>query len=136
MKPTNPLPQPTVGDQTCEGCGETIVLVGTEWKRLGREDKTSYCRAGFSLPHPHRPKSPTPIPVGEQAHKSEHWMNPETGYAECVCCCSWALDTERLVKALRSIRDQSTPSTSGFAAEVHEMQKIAKEALEAFHVKN
>lgn len=37
----------------------------------------------------------------QKAHNSSHWLNPETGYAECECCCGAALDYE----AVRKERD-------------------------------
>ena len=37
---------------------------------------------------------------------SEHWRTPETGQVECECCCSWALDTEKLVKEFATLRAQ------------------------------
>ena len=30
------------------------------------------------------------------SHTSQHWMNPETGQAECECCCGWALDFDAM----------------------------------------
>lgn len=103
----------------------------------------------------HRLKPPTPIPVGEhpradcegcgdskcpcnqiEPHKSEHWRNPETGQVECECCCGWALDTERLVRALRAIRDAQTIEAGNYALLSCAMRQIAKEALEASNVKN
>ncbi len=35
-----------------------------------------------------------PAPKQDGVH-NQHWRNPETGQAECECCCGWALDMER-----------------------------------------
>jgi hypothetical protein len=35
--------------------------------------------------------------MSETKH-GQHWNNPETGQAECACCCGWALDYEALQK--------------------------------------
>jgi hypothetical protein len=38
---------------------------------------------------------------------NQHWHNPDTGQAECECCCGWALDYERLRLAFEGyIRDR------------------------------
>ena len=46
-----------------------------------------------------------------------HYQNPETGWAECDCCCGWALDRERdrkdheaEVKVLRDALDEAAQS--------------------------
>jgi hypothetical protein len=40
--------------------------------------------------------------VSEATH-NQHWQNPETGQAECECCCSWALDSERDRKTIAAL---------------------------------
>lgn len=39
---------------------------------------------------------------------NQHWRNPETGQAECECCCSWALDAERDRARIAALEAQLT----------------------------
>ena len=35
---------------------------------------------------------------------NQHYNNPDTGQAECECCCKWALDYEQLKQELADLR--------------------------------
>jgi hypothetical protein len=46
----------------CLGCGELIVLIDGEWKRVGREDKIATCRGSEYIDNRHVPNFPAPQP--------------------------------------------------------------------------
>lgn len=76
------IPEDAATDTMCEGCGELIHLVEGEWKRVGREDKQSYCRGSLTQgPYPHRPVSwdagvedgKLDVPEDKNDWTDEHW---------------------------------------------------------------
>ena len=43
-------------------------------------------------------------PIDRQ-HKSEHWLNPGTGYIECNCCEQWKADYKVAIEEREEARD-------------------------------
>ena len=56
---------------------------------------------------------------------NQHHYDPDTGQAECECCCGWALEYEKLQTAIRALtaeRDGLAAINQSASAEVTELR--------------